>query len=219
MSSLGPQDGIPTILRTERLMLRLADPSSPSDCLEIISTYKDSRSGQGGHGKVALNTIADVQHKHKLNGPKAQFCTLAPPPKGMYFLIYLSSPGTAEAETKEAFIGIAGISFRPDMPYPDLGWALLSEFQGYGYATEAGREALHFWRHHIGVKEICAVTLEGDAKSQKCAERIGFVKAGTLDIVFGEARNGSRATGRGMVLPGMKWQEGLTLRPTIGAET
>ena len=213
-----PENELPSVLHTERLVLRLADPSNPADCDKIISTYTDSRSGSGGHGKVALNTMADVQRKHELHGPKAQFCTLVPPPRGMYFLIHLRDNENDEHEPKGPFIGIAAISFRAEMPYPDLGWALFGQYQGHGYATEAGREALRFWHDLVGVKEICAVTMEDNVKSQKCAERIGFVKAGTLEIVFGEAPNESWAKGRAMTLPGMKWQDGLTLRPTIGME-
>ena len=67
------------------------------------------------------------------------------------------------------------------------------------------------------MKEICALTVEDNVKSQRCAERVGFVRSGILDIVFGDAPN-ETVKGRALVLPVMKWEEGLVLRPTIGTE-
>lgn len=212
------QGGIPTVLRTDRLVLCLADPSNPSHCKEIIRIYTDSRSAPGGPGKTALRTVADVQKRHNLHGPKTQFCTLAAPPKGMYFLIYLPEPNNGEQGAKDVLTGTTILSFRPEIPYPDLGWALFGPYQGLGYATEAGRAALGFWRDVVGVKQICAMTIADNIKSQRCAERIGFVMSGTLDIAFGEPPNESRLKGRALVLPGMKWEDDIVLRPEIGTE-
>ena len=68
------------VLHTDRLTLILADPSSDADCQSIIRLYKDEKSGMGGNTEGGLNSIPDVRIKHKLHGPKPEFCTLAPPP-------------------------------------------------------------------------------------------------------------------------------------------
>jgi RimJ/RimL family protein N-acetyltransferase len=59
------------------------------------------------------------------------------------------------------------------------------------------------------------MTLDWNEKSQRLAERIGFVEAGTVDVYFGEPGSEKKAAGRGFVLPGMEWKEGLWIRPTL----
>lgn len=200
-------------LRTERLKLRLADPTDDADCQEIISLYNDQNAGKGGNSKIGIKTIADVREKHRVCGPRSEYCTLAPPPSGMFFLAYLPS---AEPGGHDTLIGNIALSFRPEMPYPDLGYGILGPYERQGFATEAGRKALQFWRDVIGVKELWCGTLPGNERSQRCAERIGFVRAGNFDVVFGQPPDEERVSGAvGFVLPGMKWTDGLTIYPTI----
>ena len=202
-------------IRTERLILRLADPLKLTDCEQIVTLYSDAESGKGGQRQVGMSNVEDVWRKHDLMGPKARFCILAPPPRGMYLLTFLPNSNGEE----ETLIGHVGISFRPGMPHPDLGWALFGPYQGKGYATEAGRAALRFWRDTIGVKEIFAGTLADNEKSQRCAERIGFVRGGTLTVLFGHAPDEKSMESVAFVLPGMKWTEGMKVWPTVGRGT
>ena len=208
-----------TVLRTERLLLRMADPADSLDCQEIIRIYNDPHAGLGGNVSVNIKTIADVQQKHKTHGPKPEFCKLTRPPRGMYFMAYLPNSETDRTGERGTLIGHLAMSFRPEMPYPDINYALFAAYEGFGYASEAGRAVLHFWRDVVGVKEIFCGALADNARSQRTAERIGFVKAGTFDISFGHPPNEKHATGVAFVLPGMEWKEGQTIRPTIGVET
>ena len=58
-------------------------------------------------------------------------------------------------------------------------------------------------------------TLPGNEKSQRLAERIGFVKAGTINVVFGLPPDEELISGAvGFVLPGMEWTDGRTIYPT-----
>ena len=109
------------------------------------------------------------------------------------------------------------MSFRPEIGFPDLGYGIRDAYQGRGYASEAGIKTVQWWRDVIGVKHIWCETLPDNAKSQRCAERIGFVRAGTLDVVFGNPPDeNQRVVGAvAFVLPGMAWKEGLTIYPTI----
>ncbi|KAF2485996.1 acyl-CoA N-acyltransferase [Neohortaea acidophila] len=211
----------PVVLQTERLILRLADPYNDADAEKILSFYVN---GSGGHEKLGLSNIDDVRLQHKANGPRAEYCTLAPPPVGSYFLIHLPANdsthnGHDPADTKREGpqIGMVSMSFRPEMPWPDLGWALHAAYEGNLYATEAARAALAWWRDVIGIKEVWAGTLPNNAKSQRCAERVGFVRAGTMDIVFGDPPDESQRIkdAAAFVLPGMQWRSGLTVYPTV----
>lgn len=151
MSSDYHEDDATTILHTERLKLRLADPDDDADCLEIVRLYTDSNAGKGGNSRTGVDSIHGVREKHRMSGPRAEYCTLAPPPKGMFFLVYLPSTEPGQNDT---LIGNVAISFRPEMPYPDLGYGILGPYEKQGYATEAGRRVLQFWRETIGVKQV-----------------------------------------------------------------
>lgn len=215
MPSNDSQTEQPYILYTDRLILRLNDPLRDDDCELMLKIVNDQEGGKGGVNKVGLHSIEDVRYKNKIQRARAEFCTLAPPPKGTYFLVYLRQ--IIENKNVEGdLVGLISIAFRPEMPYPDLGWATLGPYQGSGYATEAGKEALRFWRDIIGVKELCAMTIDGNVRSERLAERIGFVRAGTVDIIFGLPPNEEKFAGRGFVLPdGMEWHDGLWIRPQL----
>ncbi|KAF2160865.1 hypothetical protein M409DRAFT_28745 [Zasmidium cellare ATCC 36951] len=216
---------LPTVLHTPRLTLRLADPDNPSDCQKIIQIYNDPHSSIGGNARVGINTPADVHAKHAKHGPRQEFCTKAVAPRGLFHLTFLK---TSEDDGGEGeLIGFIGLSFRPEMPYPDLGFALFKPFQGQGYASEAGRRALSFWTDDVGVKEIFCGALEGNERSLATAKRIGFVEVGGFDVEFGEVGSGEvvRKRAVAVVLPGMRWREfdeggrRVVIRPTVGVET
>lgn len=151
MGSKGIDNNGPTILFTERLKMRLADPDDDADCLEIVRLYTDPNAGKGGNSRTGVDSIEGVRSKHRVSGPRAEFCTLAPPPKGMFFLVYLPAK---EPSGQDTLIGNVAMSFRPEMPYPDLGYGILGPYEKQGHATEAGRRVLNFWRETIGVKEV-----------------------------------------------------------------
>ena len=217
----GQDGGSSTILHTERLKLRLADPSSQSDCQELLRIYTHPQ--EGGGSASGIQTLADIQQKHKRHGPRADYCTLAPAPNGMFFLIYLPSHGTSKQDAgaaEETLVGKITMSFRPEMPYPDIGYAVLPAYEKNGYATEAGKAVIRFWQDVIGVKEMFLGTAPYNVKSQKTAERLGFVRAGTFDVLIGLPPNEKRETGGlAYVLPGMQWIDGKTMKLAIGPET
>lgn len=218
---------IPVTLHTSRLILRMADPDSEADCLTIVKTFNDANAGKGGNNRVGVSDTASVRAKHKKFGPQSRpdLCTLAPPPKGMFFFIYLPTSSTTTDESEKThepeYIGFIALSFRPEMPFPDLGYGVRGPFEGKGYASEAGKRAMEWWRDVIGVKEMWVGTLPDNVRSQRCAERIGFVRAGTMDVVFGDPPDeaGRIKNACGFMLPGMegRWPEGKTLYPTINA--
>lgn len=60
----------------------------------------------------------------------------------------------------------------------EIGWRLLPEFQGQGYATEAGRAAMEFGFTTVGVEYICAVADPNNIASCKVMERLGMTYSG-----------------------------------------
>jgi RimJ/RimL family protein N-acetyltransferase len=71
-------------------------------------------------------------------------------------------------------IGVCGIVKRDSLPDPDLGFALLPEFWGQGYAYEAASAILEFGRAQLGIARILAISLPHNARSIKLLERLGF---------------------------------------------
>ena len=72
-----------------------------------------------------------------------------------------------------AFMGLCGLLKRPDMPCPDLGFALLPQFRGKGVISQASRQvlALSDNQHHM---RILAITLPENLGSQAVLGRLGF---------------------------------------------
>ena len=210
----------PLQLETPRLILNFADPSNDEDCLSIIKIYNDEHASRGGQARLAVNTIADVRAKHKTYAAIPALCTkVTTPPERMYHLICLKNNPTE-------VIGFVGMSFRPEIQMPDIGYALLKPYWNQGYASEAGIAVKNFWKDEIGVEKMWIGTLAGNRKSGRVAEKLGFVFGGQMDIAFGshgEAVDVVR--GDAYVLPGMHWKEykedgsRITFYPTVGKET
>ncbi|KAF2171480.1 hypothetical protein M409DRAFT_50915 [Zasmidium cellare ATCC 36951] len=150
-------------ISTPRLTIRLTDPDNEEDC-KVILTFYDPVT------RPDMQTPSDIPKKSEANMIKPDLCTLAVPPKGVFHLIFVNdSPDTSP-------IGFIGFSCRPNWPCSDLGYKLLPACRGKGYASEAGKAVLSFWRDEVGVKEICAPIGVANVASQRVAENIGFVR-------------------------------------------
>lgn len=72
-------------------------------------------------------------------------------------------------------IGVCGLYHRPGLEIVDIGYALLPEFEGHGYAFEAA-QALMNWA--IAVKGLCAIsgiTIPENKPSVRILEKLGLV--------------------------------------------
>lgn len=87
-----------------------------------------------------------------------------------------------ERAEDHAFIGFVGlhkvtfdVDFAPDV---EIGWRLLPEYHGRGYATEAAKACLEFARDTIGLKAVCSFTSLPNKASERVMQKTGmtFVK-------------------------------------------
>jgi RimJ/RimL family protein N-acetyltransferase len=62
----------------------------------------------------------------------------------------------------------------------ELGWNLLSEFHGQGYATEIGRKGLRFARTRLAADSVIAFTERHNTRSRRVAERLGMSYVGEI---------------------------------------
>lgn len=60
----------------------------------------------------------------------------------------------------------------------EIGWRLMTTYQGKGYATEAGRAAMEFGFDTIGEDYLVAVTHPDNLGSQKVMQRLGMTYIG-----------------------------------------
>jgi len=71
-------------------------------------------------------------------------------------------------------IGICGLVRRDFLPAPDLGVALLPEWAGQGYASEAARAVMLHAKSTLGIQRLYAMVQRGNQRSVSLLERLGF---------------------------------------------
>ena len=89
-------------------------------------------------------------------------------------------------------IGYAGLSvptFLPEvLPAVEVGWRLIPDVWGNGYATEAASAALDQAFGTLGLTEVCSVPQVGNPPSAKVAERLGMTLVRQVVIPANERR-------------------------------
>jgi RimJ/RimL family protein N-acetyltransferase len=71
-------------------------------------------------------------------------------------------------------IGMCGLIQRDALEDVDIGYALLSEFGGKGYAREAAGAVVRYARDVVGLDRLVAVVSVGNQRSIRLLERLGF---------------------------------------------
>lgn len=79
-------------------------------------------------------------------------------------------------------IGFTVVERRPAGARADLGYFLLREFRGKGYATEAGRSVVAFAFAEAGVWKLQTGCLKENAASERVMRKLGFRKEGELRL-------------------------------------
>ena len=81
------------------------------------------------------------------------------------------------------FAGIAEVLFEvPFAPATEIGWSLLPEFWGRGYATEAARAWLDFAFTQAGKEEVVSFAVRGNHRSRAVMERLGMRRDPSRDF-------------------------------------
>jgi RimJ/RimL family protein N-acetyltransferase len=75
------------------------------------------------------------------------------------------------------FIGLSVPEFNaPFMPCVEIGWRLVVEHWGRGYATEGARAVLAFGFRSLELNEIVSFTSAANVRSRRVMERLGMVR-------------------------------------------
>lgn len=83
-------------------------------------------------------------------------------------------------------IGICGLVQRDFLCAPDLGFALLPDYVGQGYASEAARVLLQHARNNLGIGQLYAIAKRDNRRSISLLDRLGFSRAGPCLTPQGE---------------------------------
>jgi len=142
---------------TERLILR---PMSLEDGEFIFDLYNRPKFIRY-IGDRNIKTIADAENYIK-NRFMPQFEKLG---FGNYLIV------TKEGNHK---IGGVGIFEREGLEIVDIGFSLLDEFEGKGYAYEAASKVKSIGMDDFGLKKISAITSKDNFSSQKLIEKLGL---------------------------------------------
>jgi RimJ/RimL family protein N-acetyltransferase len=80
----------------------------------------------------------------------------------------------AELNAGKIPIGMCGIIKREWLDDVDIGFALLPEFEGRGFAYEAASATMKYASEALGLKKISAITVPNNLASVKLLEKIGL---------------------------------------------
>jgi RimJ/RimL family protein N-acetyltransferase len=75
-------------------------------------------------------------------------------------------------------VGMCGLFKRPVLPEPDIGYALLAEHEGHGYALEAARGCVAHARDVMRWPALMAITAVDNPPSVALLGKLGFVEQG-----------------------------------------
>jgi RimJ/RimL family protein N-acetyltransferase len=83
-------------------------------------------------------------------------------------------------------IGLCGLVKRDFLSSPDLGFALLPEYCGHGYATEAARAVMAHAQAGLGIERLYAIVKPGNQRSVRLLEQLGLSRQGPYQIPQGD---------------------------------
>lgn len=78
-------------------------------------------------------------------------------------------------------IGLCGLIKRDSLPDPDLGFALLDEHAGRGYAFEAASAIMDFAKGTLGLTRVLAIATPDNERSAALLGKLGFRAEGPIE--------------------------------------
>lgn len=77
-------------------------------------------------------------------------------------------------KAEQRLIGFCGLKSLPELDAVDVGYRLLPEYWGRGLATEACQASVDFGFRVLGLEEIIALVMPGNAASIRVLEKVGL---------------------------------------------
>ncbi|CAN5789336.1 GNAT family N-acetyltransferase [soil metagenome] len=145
------------LFETERLLLREFDTSDAA----FILTLVNNATWLQFIGDRNIKTTSDAVY-YLVNGPMKSY--------------YQHGFGLSMIELKEGNIpiGMCGLIKREGLKDVDIGFALLPEFGGKGYAYEIAAATMQHAKETLGIKKVVAITSADNLHSIKLLKKIGL---------------------------------------------
>lgn len=145
------------ILETERLILREAEPGDASFVLDLLNqpSFKKYIGDRG---------VRTVEHAREYIA--ARFTKSYRDNGFGLWVMELRAIGTP--------IGLCGFVRRTELPDPDIGFALLPQFEKKGYAFEAAAAVMRYGEGTLRISRVLAITTLDNESSGRLLEKIGL---------------------------------------------
>ena len=79
-------------------------------------------------------------------------------------------------------MGICGFVKREALPAPDLGFAILEEYERQGYVSEACRALLQYAEKTLGFTRVLAITSQDNKRSKSLCKKLGFKRRDSIEL-------------------------------------
>ncbi|GHH57884.1 MULTISPECIES: GNAT family N-acetyltransferase [Gammaproteobacteria] len=157
---------MPVVIETERLRLRELEPERDAAAMLVLLNEPGFIRGIADRGVRTVEQAADYLREWL----GAQYATYG----FGHYALELRDAGT--------FLGTAGLIQRADLELADIGYALLDEHHGRGYAEEASRAVLAHARDVLGMRGVCGIVWPGNTASVRLLEKLGLRRQGEYKI-------------------------------------
>jgi ribosomal-protein-alanine N-acetyltransferase len=151
------------ILQTNRLFIRQFTLADAPFILELMN----SPGWLQYVGTPVINTLTDAR-SYLTNGPIKAYNTYD-------FRLYL-----VELKANATPIGMCGLIKRDSLDYMDIGYALLPQYEGQGYAYEMVSAAIQFAFNSLHRLQLAAITHPGNLRSLQLLKKLGFIYKKTV---------------------------------------
>jgi len=156
---------------TERLIIRHLTPEDAKFILRLLN----EKSFINNIADKKVRSIADAK-QYLVNGPLASYNNFG---FGLNAITLKNS---------KAPIGICGLIKRVELNQPDIGYALLPEFWGSGYALEAAQAVLQQGIRTLKLDKVLAITKLDNTASNQLLKKLGMELVSTMPL-YGEVNN------------------------------
>jgi RimJ/RimL family protein N-acetyltransferase len=77
-------------------------------------------------------------------------------------------------------MGICGLFKREQLEHPDIGYSLLPDYRGQGFALEAARAVVSQARDRLGLERLNAIVAPTNGASIRLLEKLGMQEQGAV---------------------------------------
>lgn len=171
----------PFVIETPRLYITHWKPESQRHCSFFVrlSNCPSFRAAFGANrgAHTEEDARAAIKDRYVANYDKGY--------GGMLVLLKQPQDGASDIETALEHaepLGAVSLLMHGEHTLPDIGFGLIDEAQGKGYATEAARAYVEHAKTVLGFPHVVAFCGPSNSKSRRTIERLGLVNLGEHEL-------------------------------------